>query len=101
MYVTDFEHGSLLVPMDADERPSAPAERKRAANEYMRAGLEHHEPSEPIPFFRECGSEQCFRPAWLTRTEYDRRRPEPGWRTVAPEHDEADRTLARARAVGS
>jgi hypothetical protein len=68
----------------------------------MRAGLAHQEASDAIPFFCECARERCYQPVWLTKGEYDSRRPRARWRPIAEEHDVADDTPGLGRtATGS
>ena len=63
------------------------ASRKRRANELMREGLRHFDPTEPIPYFCECPDPGCYLAVWLTGTEYEERRGDPFRRLVVRAHD--------------
>jgi hypothetical protein len=70
-------------------------DRKRRANDLMRAGLQRYDASEPIPFFCECDREPCYHPVWLTRDRYDSLRSNMRWRPMAEgEHGADTRSLA-------
>ena len=104
MQSTDLER-----PVDLTERPSlqvgrvvSPSDvsgRKREANAFMRSGLEQYGASELIPFFCECRREGCYQPVWLTKAEYDCRRPGHALTLVADDHDATDMPTLRASAA--
>lgn len=61
-----------------------PASNKRAVNTALAELLEITDAGEPIAFFCECDDPDCYRPVWLSRTEYERRRVDAP--ALAPSH---------------
>ena len=59
------------------------AAQKRLVNDKMREGLRTHDPREPIPFFCECESKDCYEPVWKTGPKYDEARRDANWRALA------------------
>ena len=59
--------GGRPVRAGTDESPVM----RRQVNDLMRWGLDARDPSEPIAFFCECEQDDCYRPVWLTTSEYD------------------------------
>jgi hypothetical protein len=92
--------GVLSVRTARVSSTSDASQRKRRANEFMRAGLAHEHAPEEIPFFCECGGEQCFHTVWLTKSEYDFRRPNAQWRPIAEEHHATDLPTLRRTVAG-
>jgi hypothetical protein len=60
-----------------------PAAQKRRVNDMMREGLRAHDPNEPIPFFCECESKDCYEAFWRTGLQYDEARRDASWRALA------------------
>ena len=60
-----------------------PTARKRQVNDMMRDGLRAQNPNEPIPFFCECDSKDCFEVVWRTGLQYDEARRDASWRALA------------------
>jgi hypothetical protein len=68
-----------------------PATQKRRINDMMREGLQAQDPNEPIPFFCECDSKDCFDVVWRTGPQYDEARRDANWRALT-EHAPSGRT---------
>ncbi len=60
-----------------------PTAQKRRINDMMREGLRAQDPMEPIPFFCECDSKDCFEVVWRTGPHYDEARRDASWRALA------------------
>lgn len=63
----------------------------------MREGLRRRAETEKIAFFCECADSGCYQAIWLTGSEYDRARIEPGWAALLPGH-RADVAVAAGQA---
>jgi hypothetical protein len=63
-----------------------PASHKRRVNDLIHESLGEHLRSQPIAFFCECGSEQCFDTVWLSAREYEIGRVGADWAVRAPGH---------------
>ena len=61
----------------------------RTLNELVWEDLSSDGLAEPVAFFCECSDPHCFRPVWLTPTEYEQARSAPEWVATAPEHEAA------------
>jgi hypothetical protein len=60
--------------MSSVAEPTAPqSAHKRRVNDLIYDSL--HEAAQPIAFFCECDSQQCFQPVWLTPSDYEQIRP--------------------------
>ena len=53
---------------------------KHRVNDLIWESLEEAR-TQPVAFFCECGSAQCFQPVWLTPDEYERVRDTPAVRS--------------------
>jgi hypothetical protein len=56
------------------EPTAAQSEHKRRVNDLIQESL-YESTSQPVAFFCECESRQCFQPVWMTPEEYARLRP--------------------------
>lgn len=63
----------------------------RRVNDLIWASLDHGDHTGPVPFFCECAQEGCYRPVWLTPSEYELSRLQPDWLAVAAGHEGATR----------
>lgn len=62
---------------------------KRRVNDLMLEGLQALGPTDPIGFFCECSSPDCFTTVWWTRTDYTAARS-TGRALLAQGHDAPD-----------
>ena len=76
-----------------------PTDRKRGVNNMMREGLRAHDPNEPIPFFCECDSKDCYEAVWRTGLQYDEARRDASWRALAPHAASATETAQQRGAI--
>lgn len=65
-----------------------PTTRTRRINDLIWESLDD-EGAGPVPFFCECGQEECYLPVWLTPTDYEQGRRLPDWVALAPAHQYA------------